>query len=227
MTDDLDKILSIEESSFSKDLEIDRILNCDEFDYFAILNINPLKFINDDTGLLNTVRKTYRRRSLLIHPDKTNNTKAPLAFDRFKKAETILSINLVDLIDTDDITLRNKLNEKKRLISIYEEIKQQLGIENDRVDIDIELDRIRQEVSIILKEEVEKDEISRLQQQQKDAARMAEQTQRMTERQLKKQMENKWEDDRDQRVKSWRKYTNKVEKKAIKKKKKDIKPKVL
>ena len=33
---------------------------------------------------------TYRKKSLLIHPDKTKNPRAPDAFDRLKKAQTEL-----------------------------------------------------------------------------------------------------------------------------------------
>ena len=36
------------------------------------------------------IKKCYRTKSLLIHPDKTTNPRAPDAFDRLKKAQTEL-----------------------------------------------------------------------------------------------------------------------------------------
>ena len=36
------------------------------------------------------IKKCYRVKSLLIHPDKTTNPQAPEAFDRLKKAQTTL-----------------------------------------------------------------------------------------------------------------------------------------
>ena len=36
------------------------------------------------------IKIVYRKKSLLIHPDKTKNPQAPEAFDRLKKAQTTL-----------------------------------------------------------------------------------------------------------------------------------------
>ncbi len=36
------------------------------------------------------IKIVYRKKSLLIHPDKTKNPQAPEAFDRLKKAQTVL-----------------------------------------------------------------------------------------------------------------------------------------
>ncbi|KAK6463114.1 hypothetical protein DFJ63DRAFT_334672 [Scheffersomyces coipomensis] len=227
MDDDIDRLLSLEESQLSKDQEIARILACDAYDYFAILNLNPFLYENEDAKLLNVVKRTYRRRSLLIHPDKTSNPDAPIAFDKFKKAESILSINLNENVDDIiDIAFKNKITEKKRLIDIYKECKKRLRLSDDEIDTS-SLEKVRKEVSSILEEEVEAEEREKLYQQHKEAAKLSEETRRIDERQLKREMENKWENDRDTRVKSWRSYTNKVEKKNLKKKKKITKPKVL
>ena len=49
---------------------------------------------------------------------------------------------------------------------------------------------------------------------------MAELKKVQQERELKKKLANKWEDERDIRVNNWRSYTNKIEKPKSKSKKK-------
>src|ERR1700734_2886685 len=46
---------------------------------YAVLDLQPGVPESD-------IKKTYRSKSLLIHPDKTKNPQAPDAFDRLKKA---------------------------------------------------------------------------------------------------------------------------------------------
>ncbi len=50
---------------------------------YAVLDLHPGVPESD-------IKITYRKKSLLIHPDKTKNPRAPDAFDRLKKAQTEL-----------------------------------------------------------------------------------------------------------------------------------------
>src|ERR1700753_3759149 len=67
----------------SQDAEIDRIMKAFRLDAYAVLDLQPGVPESD-------IKMTYRKKSLLIHPDKTSNPQAPDAFDRLKKAQTEL-----------------------------------------------------------------------------------------------------------------------------------------
>ena len=84
--EELDALDSLERSAndFDKDAEIDRILKAFRLDAYAVLNLQPGIGESD-------IKACYRKKSLLIHPDKTSNPAAPEAFDRLKKAQSQLS----------------------------------------------------------------------------------------------------------------------------------------
>lgn len=191
---DLEKVLYLEEAGLNKDNEIQRILDVYEFDYFAVLDIQEVDI--DPEDLLKTVKRVYRKKTLLIHPDKTSNPAAPAAFARLKKAEQILS---TPLENDDDAKL-----EKQRLLDIYKACKS-----NDK----------RSEVAQILKAEIKQEEIEKLYQQRQVAQRFADIKKQRQEAELKKKLESNWEDARDVRVQNWREYTGKIQKKKKKTKK--------
>lgn len=198
MSTELEKVLYLEEAGLNKDNEIQRILDVYEKDYFAVLDIAVDDVLNiSPEELLKSVKKVYRKKTLLIHPDKTTNPSAPVAFARLKKAELILSTPL----DNED----DAKTEKKRLLDIYQACKSATDIRN--------------EVAKILKSEIKQDEIEVLYQQRQDAQRFAEIKKQRQEAELKKKLESTWEDARDVRVQNWREYTGKVQKKKKKTKK--------
>lgn len=224
MADELDRVLSAEALALAKDREIDRVLNCCQWDYYSILEINPLK---EDDHLENQIKKTYRRKTLLIHPDKVSNQKAPRAFDRLKKAELVLSFDIPESereIESQDVRSRVLINDKKRLLAIYKDADKQLlhdrrRISNDDYSED-EYQQLLSKVSEILNEEIKQEEIERNFQQQQEAKKLAELKKVQQERELKKKLASKWEDERDIRVGNWRSYTDKIDKPKSKKQKK-------
>lgn len=224
--DSLDKTLQIEALKLNQDEEISRVLSCCEWDYFSILEINPLMINIDD--LNNIVKRSYRKKSLFIHPDKTSNKDSELAFDRLKKAEQVLSIQEQENSET---TIQNDtpidlINEKKRLIDIYNDVGKDYS--DKSTDFNSEpWKQLRQGVMKILNEEMKFVKVEKDYQQRQEAIRLAEIKAKQQERELKKKFDNKWEDERDLRVNSWRKYTDKVEKVKHKGKKKSKKLKVL
>ncbi|RLV91874.1 J domain-containing protein spf31 [Spathaspora sp. JA1] len=201
--EDLERILSLEESALNRTTEIERVLKCNQFDYFDILQLNPLN--HDDANFASIIKRVYRKKSLLIHPDKTDHPRASDAFDRLKKAEKILSCNN----DQEE-----EFKEKKRLIAIYKSVISGNDI-ND----------VAKQVGEILQDEINQQELQVLYQQTAKQWKHEQEQKLKRERELKKQLENKWEDERDVRVKNWRDYSHKVDKKN--KKKKSNKPKVL
>lgn len=163
------------------------------------------------------IKLQYRKRSLLIHPDKTSNPMAPEAFDRLKKAQTVL---------TDD-GAREKLDEaiadaRHLLIREYkytvdspelrsDAFKREWREKTKMVLIDNEARRRRQ-VKAQLAEE------GRQQRKEDDE---------LESRKRRREHEVSWEETRDNRINSWRDF-QKGAKPAKdddgKKKKKKVKP---
>lgn len=78
---DLDKFFSTTE----KHVEIDRVLACFKLDPFGVLE---LPYTKPDAK---SIKMAYRKKSLMIHPDKVKHEKAQDAFALLKKAESELS----------------------------------------------------------------------------------------------------------------------------------------
>lgn len=79
--DDLEKYFTQSE----KHMEIERVLGSFKLDPFAILE---LPYGEPDS---NQVKKQYRKKSLMIHPDKVKHERAEEAFNLLKKAESELN----------------------------------------------------------------------------------------------------------------------------------------
>lgn len=173
----------------------------------------------DSESLQKRIKKIYRKKSLLIHPDKVDHKKAPEAFDLLKKAEVVLSQESQDDATETDPEVKNYIREKQNLINIYETAQKSLKISpsdsyNDEANL-----KIRQEVERILLEQANHEDVEKRYQQRQELQRQAEIKKLAKERELKKKLDSQWEDDRDKRVSNWRKYANKVQKKKKKTKK--------
>ncbi|KAI8375514.1 hypothetical protein BD560DRAFT_392536 [Blakeslea trispora] len=79
--EDLDRYFSQTE----KQIEIDRVLSCFKLDPFAILE---LPYNKPDPK---AIKMAYRKKSLMIHPDKVKHERAQDAFALLKKAESELT----------------------------------------------------------------------------------------------------------------------------------------
>lgn len=86
---DLDKFLRLESNAFSQDREVDRIFTVQHSqDPFVILDMSPMLYITcsvDDRE----IKLQYRKRSLLVHPDKCKHPRAQEAFEILKKTSEI------------------------------------------------------------------------------------------------------------------------------------------
>ena len=143
------------------------------------------------------VKMCYRKKSLMIHPDKTSNPVAPDAFDRLQKAHS-------DLLDEK---LRAKLDEAfadARMLIIREnkwtvdspELKEHDFLnrkwpeKTKAVLIDDELRRRRQNKA-------------ELREQGREQRKVEEE---MEDRKRKRENDQKWEETREQRIGSWRDF---------------------
>lgn len=218
----VDSILNAEQSALNKDHEIDRILSTCRWDYFAILEIDPLKLGQDDffDELANKVKRSYRKKTLSVHPDKVSNPKAPQAFEMLKRAELVLNSNSNSgsSEDVENSETKSLVNEKERLIAIYKDANNTISRKTESIS----QAEVQSLVAKILEEELRLENIEKEFEQRQEAQKMKELAKIRKERELKKKMESKWEDDRDVRVKNWREYSLKVEKKKKKVKKSKV-----
>ncbi|KAJ7067051.1 DnaJ-domain-containing protein [Mycena amicta] len=82
--DDIDKLLSRETSALQREIEVERILRAFKLNPYDILDI-------DESSTPEEAKKRYKQLSLFIHPDKCSHARAPEAFDILKKAESEMS----------------------------------------------------------------------------------------------------------------------------------------
>lgn len=208
MADNIEAELKAAGKELDKDEEIERIRNVFSLNAYAVLDLQPGVPDSD-------IKKVYRTKSLLIHPDKTTNPNAPDAFDRLKKAQTVLlDEKLRAKLDEDIADARMLLMREKKLTADDEETRSAEFLKEWRektawVIRDNELRRQRQ-----LKAQMREE--GRQQKKEEEEA---------ADRKRKRDHEQAWEKSRDTRINSWRDYQQgkKPEAEGGKKKKKKVK----
>ena len=142
------------------------------------------------------IKATYRRKSLLIHPDKCNDPRAPDAFDRLKKAEA-------DLMDEEKrADLDRHFAEARRII-----------ITRTKCADNCQEDWFYRDVRVMVKELLIEEELAkRRQKRTKMAAEGREKAQaeaKVEAAKRKRDEQKEWEDTRDTRINSWRDFQKK------------------
>lgn len=230
---DIDRYLTQSE----KHMEIDRILSTFKLDPFSILEL-PYKAVDPKE-----LKMAYRKRSLMVHPDKVDHPKAQDAFDLLKKAESELSDDarvrfILGIVEEAKVEVLRKQGIKVKMIpSKVETIVPKEGEKSDaepvvtmvpaRID-ESEYPYItsaegRQGVKDQVKEILIEMELRkrRLRKKEMEAegeiARKTEEA--IQERKRKVEEKQAWEANRETRVNSWRDFQKKGGAKKIKKKK--------
>jgi DnaJ family protein C protein 8 len=196
----IEAYLQGEATQFQREQEVERVLACFKMDPFAILQL-PYQFVEKD------VKMTYRRKSLLIHPDKTKHPRAQEAFELLKRAETELT------------------DEKKRnwLLQLVAEA-QHLMRQSAGNQLDEESTSFKDGVRNKLKELLIDEELRRRRLLKKEMERESNEARKLVEeiekRKRKRQADKDWEDTRDKRVGNWRNFMTGKKKK----KRKELRP---
>ncbi|KAF1996875.1 DnaJ domain-containing protein [Amniculicola lignicola CBS 123094] len=188
----------------SKDAEIRRIRAAFRIDAYAVLNLQPGVPDSD-------IKRAYRSKSLLVHPDHTKNELAPDAFDRLVKAQTALL----------DEKARKKLDQQYD-DARYLTLKQMKLTKDDTEETASEefLELWAKNVKYVIMED-EKDYQKRLQTQMREEGRQQKKMdEENAERKRKRDADKAWEDSRDERISNWNTYKNNKSGEASKKKKK-------
>ena len=169
------------------------ILKAFHLDAYAVLDLQPGVPESD-------IKRTYRSKSLLIHPDKTSNPNAAVAFDRLKKAQTALMDEKARARLDESIADARMLLLRERKWTVdhpdlqTEEFKRDWRAKTVEVLIDDE-ETLRRRQRAQMREEGR--------QQRKEE-------EEMSERKRKWQEERDWEATREERVGSWRNFQQKA-----------------
>ncbi|KAF4342211.1 hypothetical protein FBEOM_3853 [Fusarium beomiforme] len=197
--------LEFEAKEFDKDAEIDRILKAFRLDAYAVLDLQPGVPDSD-------IKITYRKKSLLIHPDKTKNPLAPDAFDRLKKAQT-------ELMDEKHRARLDEAIADARMLLIREN-KWTVDSEELKTEEFRKMWRAKARDVLIDNEHRRRRQMkAQLQEEGREQRRTDAE---MEERKRKRQHEQDWEATRDERISSWRQFQKGAG--GEKKKKKKLKP---
>ncbi|KAL9104556.1 MAG: hypothetical protein Q9163_000530 [Psora crenata] len=191
--EELDALNAIEKeaSEFNKDAEIDRILKAFRLDAYAVLDLQPGVPESD-------IKICYRKKSLLIHPDKTSNPAAPEAFDRLKKAQS-------ELMDEKS---RAKLDEAiadARMLLLRE---RKLTVDSPEVrepDREFKDTWRKKTVEVLVDNEARRRKQLKAQMQE-EGREQKRHEEEMLERKRRREHEVEWERTRDGRIGSWRDF---------------------
>ncbi|KAI9758240.1 MAG: hypothetical protein M1815_004442 [Lichina confinis] len=156
---------------------------------YAVLDLQPGVPVSD-------IKLQYRKKSLLIHPDKTSNPQAPEAFDRLRKAQTSLTEDKErERLDEAIADARHLLMREKKLTVDSEDLrtdafKREWREKTKMVLIDNEARRRRQ-----MKAQLAEEGRQQRKQEEEDE-----------NRKRKREHESQWEETRDNRISSWRDF---------------------
>ncbi|KAK7704716.1 DnaJ subfamily C member 8 [Diaporthe eres] len=174
-----------------QDAEIDRILKAFRLDAYAVLDLKPGVPESD-------IKITYRKKSLLIHPDKTKNPRAPDAFDRLKKAQT-------ELMDEKHRAQLDEAIADARMLLIRENKWTVDSPEVKEPDEDFHRKWAEKTVRVL----VDNEQRRRRQmkgQMQEEGRQQRREDEELDERKRKRQHEQDWEATREVRIDSWRQF---------------------
>ncbi|KAI9335700.1 hypothetical protein BDR26DRAFT_839222 [Obelidium mucronatum] len=217
----IDTYLRVESTSFTQDKEAERILA------LADKAANPLEVLDLDhkpwlLGKLEEkdIKATYRKKSLLLHPDKCKHPRAQDAFEMLKKAENELMEEgkrqwLLGLVGEARIAVFKRKNL----------IKQNATTTNNIPLPDPE--KASQEFNILVAAVKVETRKLLVDQGQRDSVRLKNEVERKKEEEIrvaderKRKLENDktWEEGREVRVNDWRKFVKKGDAAAKKKRK--------
>ncbi|OCT44463.1 J domain-containing protein spf31 [Cladophialophora carrionii] len=199
-------VLEKEAKEYDKDAEIDRILKAFRLDAYAVLDLQPGVPDSD-------IKIVYRKKSLLIHPDKTKNPQAPEAFDRLKKAQTaLLDEKQRQHLDECIADARQLLIRQHKYTVDSEELKTE----------EFKVEWRKKTVEVLVEAEARRRRQMKAKMQEEGREKAKEDAE-IEERKRKRDHEKSWEDTREQRIGSWRDFQKGVKKGEEQKKKKKMK----
>ncbi|KDN52159.1 DnaJ-domain-containing protein [Tilletiaria anomala UBC 951] len=194
---EMERFLARERNSFWQELEIERVL--------AAFKLNPYEIMDvameaDDKE----ITKAYRRKSLLIHPDKVKHAGAVEAFDLLKKASTVL------LDEAKRKALDETVMEARVLVLRDLSLPADISTEDERIRNQVGQGKFQEMVRARTKDVMIGDELRRRKavrlQHAAEGAEQRKKEEAATERKRKAEEAERWEETRDERVAGWRSF---------------------
>ena len=159
------------------------------------------------------IKIVYRKKSLLIHPDKTKNPLAPEAFDRLKKAQTaLLDEKQRQHLDECIADARQLLIRQHKYTVDSEELKTE----------DFRQEWRKKTVEVLVEAEARRRRQMKAKMQEEGREKAKEDAE-FEARKRKRDHEKSWEDTRETRIGSWRDFQKGAKKAEDGKKKKKMK----
>jgi len=147
------------------------------------------------------IKKTYRKKSLLIHPDKSSNPRAPDAFDRLAIAhQTLLDEKKRANLDEAISDARHLLIRELKLTTDSEEVK-----DPDTVF----MKAWKEKVKFVLADNESRRQRQMKAQMQEEGRQQRKEEAELAERKRKREHEQDWEKTREARIGSWREFSKK------------------
>lgn len=173
---------------------------------YAVLDLQPGVTEKD-------IKVQYRKKSLLIHPDKTKNPAAPDAFDRLKKAQTAL------LDEKERTYLDECIADARRLL--IREHKYTLDSPELQTE-EFKVEWRKKAVQVLLEEEARRRRQAKARMQEEGREKRKEEEE-LEARKRKRDQDKAWEDTREERIGTWRDWQKGRKTGDEKKKKKKMK----
>ncbi|KAJ9125248.1 hypothetical protein QFC22_000203 [Naganishia vaughanmartiniae] len=189
---DLEQLVAKDASDFIRELEVERILRA--------FKLNPYDILDLPVGATdNEVKKQYRKKSLLIHPDKYKH-------DRGLEAEAALG-DEKKRPDIDGVMAHARHLVIKDIVAPGVNPSTVKDDDPRLADLNPSLDsRIRtKSKEVFVEEELARRRAQKLQ-YANEGAEAAKKDAELREKKRKKEQEEEWESRRDDRISSWRSF---------------------
>ncbi|GMK60099.1 hypothetical protein CspeluHIS016_0903160 [Cutaneotrichosporon spelunceum] len=194
--------------------EVERILRAFKKNPYEVLDIHAFATESE-------VKKTYRKKSLLIHPDKFQHEQGPEAFDLLKKAEGMLS-DTAEREKIDSIlTYARTLVLKEALGSGYSTKVPDDDLRVTSMSPPFQIQLRTKAKQLILEESMDEKKRANMVAVNEANERAAVEAEK-ARRKRKAEEQKVWEERRDDRVRDWRSYKQKEKENKYKKARKNM-----
>ncbi|EAU85582.1 chaperone regulator [Coprinopsis cinerea okayama7 len=192
---DIDRLLNREATAFQREVEVERILKAFKLNPYDILDI-------DEMSTAEEVKKRYKQLSLFIHPDKCPHPRSPEAFDILKKAESELSDKAKR--EELDALINQARNNVLRALSLPLSTKpDDPALKNLTPSFKVRLRA--QSKELLIEEEVRRRKAIKMN-LANEGLEARKKEEEIASKKRKAEEEKAWEDNREERVGSWRNF---------------------
>ncbi|WOO85696.1 J domain-containing protein spf31 [Vanrija pseudolonga] len=226
----VDSVLKQTSGDVAREAEVERIIRAFKLNPYDILD---LPIFADDS----TVKKTYRKKSLLIHPDKFKHERGDEAFDLLKKVRQFSSwdhVQFLTLQAEGQLLEKSKREEIDGIMTYARTLVLKsvlgagysLGVTTDDPRLANLTPSFEAQIRTQAKELFVEDELSKRRRTKlahaNEGEERARQEAEVANRKRKKEEQVKWEENREERVGNWRNFRTVTEVKKAKKAKKNL-----